>query len=386
MFPTVKPFEVAVADEVLDDLAERLSRTRWPDQETVGDWGQGVPLRYHQELCEYWSRSYDWRVREAQLNRFPQFTVPLTGGGQEELDVHFIHVRSPEKDALPVILSHGWPGSTVEFMDVIGPLTDPVAHGGDAADAFDVVVPSLPGFGFSDKPVGTGWGADRIAAAWDDLMSGLGYDRYVAQGGDWGALITTLIGAQDLGRCAGIHVNMPIAGPSRDHLADPTDEEVGFLSRFRTHGDNETGYSKQQSTRPQTLGYGLADSPSGQAGWIIEKFHAWTDNDGKPEDAVSLEALLDNVMVYWLNNASASAGRLYWESFGRFAPDELTVQIPAGISQFKNEIMLSSRRWAERTYTDIRHWNNLDRGGHFAAFEEPDLFVEELRTAFRMFR
>ncbi len=318
MSHSITPFEIAVDDTVLADLHERLGRTRWPEQETVDDWSQGIPLAYLREVCEYWVSSYDWRSREAGLNRFPQFRTSLAGGGDEPLDIHFLHVRSPEANALPLILSHGWPGSTVEFMEVIGPLTDPVAHGGDAADAFHVVAPSLPGFGFSAKPARAGWGVGRIATAWDELMVRLGYDRFVAQGGDWGSLITTVIGAQNLGHCAGIHVNMPVAGPTPDDMADLTDEEMGFLGRLQAYQAQESGYSTQQSTRPQTLGYGLADSPSGQAGWVLEKFWAWTDNDGHPEDAVSRDELLDNVMFYWLNNAAASSGRLYWESFAEF--------------------------------------------------------------------
>ena len=386
MSASITPFEVAVDDEALSDLDARLARTRWPELETVDDWSQGIPLAYLQEVCEHWRSSYDWRAREARLNQFPQFRTTLTGSGDEALGIHFLHVRSPEADALPLILTHGWPGSTVEFMEVIGPLTDPVAHGGDAADAFDVVAPSLPGFGFSDKPSGTGWNAGRIATAWDELMVRLGYDRFLAQGGDWGSLITTMIGHQDLGHCGGIHVNMPVAGPSPDQLAGLTEEERGFLGRYQSYDEHESGYSKQQATRPQTLGYGLADSPSGQAGWVLEKFRAWTDNDGSPEDAVSRDALLDNVMFYWLNNAAASSGRLYWESFTEFAAGGLTVSIPAGVSQFKTELTAASRRWADNVYTDIRHWNQLDRGGHFAAFEEPDLFVDELRTCFRQLR
>lgn len=382
----ITPFEIAVDETVLADLHERLERTRWPEAETVNDWSQGIPSAYLRELCEYWVSSYDWRVREAGLNRFPQFHTTLSGDGDEPLDIHFLHVRSPEATALPLILTHGWPGSTVEFMKVIGPLTDPVAHGGEATDAFHVVAPSLPGFGFSAKPARAGWGVGRIATAWDELMVRLGYEQFVAQGGDWGSLITTMIGDQNLGHCAGIHVNMPVAFPAPDQLGDLTEEEMGFLGRLELYQAQESGYSTQQSTRPQTLGYGLADSPSGQAGWVLEKFWAWTDNNGHPEDAVSRDELLDNVMFYWLNNAAASSGRLYWESFAEFSAGVPTVSMPAGISQFKNEIFAASRRWADRVYTDIRHWNQLDRGGHFAAFEEPDLFIDEIRASFRHVR
>lgn len=382
----ITPFEIAVDETVLTDLHDRLKGTRWPEAETVTDWSQGIPLSYLREVCKYWLSSYRWREREAGLNRFPQFHTILSGGGDEPLDIHFLHVRSPEATALPLILTHGWPGSTVEFMKVIGPLTDPVAYGGDATDAFHIVAPSLPGFGFSAKPARVGWGVRRIATAWDELMVRLGYKHFVAQGGDWGSLITTVIGDQNLGHCVGIHVNMPVAFPPPNQTGVLTEEEMGFIGRLRAYKAQESGYSAQQSTRPQTLGYGLADSPSGQAAWILEKFWAWTDNNGHPEDAVSRDELLDNVMFFWLNNAGASSGRLYWESFTELTAGGLTVAIPTGISQFKKEITASSRRWANHVYRNICHWNQLDRGGHFAAFEEPDLFVEEVRACFRHVR
>ncbi len=380
------PFEIAVGDEQLVDLHERLARTRWPEAETVEDWSQGVPLGYLREVCEYWRTSYDWRVREAALNRFPQFRTTLSGGGDEPLAIHFLHVRSPAPDALPLILTHGWPGSTTEFMEVAGPLTDPEAHGGDPADAFDIVVPSLPGFGFSGKPTRAGWNVDRIARAWDELMVRLGYERYGAQGGDWGSLITTRIGAQNLGHCVGVHVTMALAGPAPEHYDDLTPEELDLIGRFAHYAEQESGYSKQQQTRPQTLGYGLVDSPAGQAAWILEKFWAWTDNDGLPEDAVSRDELLDNVMIYWLNDTAASSARLYWESFGEFTAGDMVVSLPAGISQFAKEITGASRRWADRVFADICHWNDLDRGGHFAALEQPELFVDEVRASFRHVR
>jgi len=380
----ITPFTIAIDDAVLTDLGERLARTRWPEREPVPDWTQGIPLAYVQEVCEYWRTTYDWRAREAALNAVPQFRTTLTGDGGEPLDIHFVHARSPEPDAFPLVLTHGWPGSTVEFMKVFGPLTDPVAHGGSAADAFHVVAPSLPGFGFSAKPTHTGWGVDRIASAWDQLMVRLGYDRYGAQGGDWGSSVTTRIGAQALGHCAGIHINMPIAFPGPDDMADLTPAELAALGKFQHYQDQDSGYSKQQATRPQTVGYGLVDSPAGQAAWILEKFWAWTDNEGHPEDALGRDELLDNVMMYWLNASAASSARLYWESFGAFGG--VTVAMPAGVSQFPKEIFATSRRWAERVYTDIRHWNEVDRGGHFAAFEEPDLYVEEIRAFFRHVR
>jgi pimeloyl-ACP methyl ester carboxylesterase len=379
----ITPFQIAVGDADLTDLQDRLARTRWPEREAVDDWSQGIPLAYVQEVCDYWRTSYDWRTREKHLNQFPQFRIPLSGGSDETLGFHFIHARSPEPNAFPLVITHGWPGSTVEFMKVIGPLSDPASHGGDPADAFHVVAPSLPGYGFSDKPARAGWGTDRIAAAWDELMVALGYDRYGAQGGDWGAAVTTRIGAQNLGHCAAIHVNMPVARPGPEGPGTSDAEKVA-LAKFKHYQDHDSGYSKQQSTRPQTLGYGLVDSPAGQAAWILEKFWSWTDNNGHPEDAVSRDELLDNVMFYWLNATGASSARLYWESFNAFGG--VTVSIPTGVSQFPKEIITAPRAWAEHAYTDIRYWNELDRGGHFAAFEEPDLFVNEIRAFFREIR
>jgi pimeloyl-ACP methyl ester carboxylesterase len=378
------PFTIDIPEADLAELHNRLARTRWPDRESVDDWSQGIPLDYVREVCEYWRTTYDWRAREAELNRFPQFRTVLSGGGDEPLGFHVVHARSPEPGALPLLLTHGWPGSTVEFMKAIPPLTDPAVYGGDAADAFHVVAPSLPGFGFSDKPTRTGWGVERIATAWDELMVRLGYDRFVAQGGDWGSSITTRIGAQNLGHCAGIHLNMPIAFPTAEEMSDLNEVEVAAVAKFQHYQDHDSGYSKQQSTRPQTIGYALVDSPAGQAAWILEKFWAWTDNDGHPEDALTRDELLDNVMMYWLTGAAASSARIYWESFRHFGG--VVVPIPAGVTVFPREILGASRRWAERTYTDLRYWNEVDRGGHFAAFEEPDLFVEELRACFRPLR
>jgi pimeloyl-ACP methyl ester carboxylesterase len=384
MTEEISTFTIAVPDADLDDLRDRLARTRWPERETVTDWRQGIPLDYLREVAEHWRTTYDWRAREAALNRFPQFRTTLAGGGDEPLAFHFLHVRSPEPDALPLVITHGWPGSIVEFTEVIGPLTDPVAHGGNAADAFHVVAPSLPGFGFSDRPTRTGWGVERIATAWDELMARLGYQRYGAQGGDWGSSVTTRIGAQDLGRCIGIHVNMPAAYPRLDPSLDLPDDERESLRRLLHYRDQEAGYATQQRTRPQTIGYSLVDSPVGQLAWILEKFWAWTDNDGSPEDAIARDALLDNVMLYWLTGTGASSARLYWESLANFAG--ATVSIPSGISQFPKEIISAARHRAELVYTDLRHWNQLDRGGHFAAFEEPDLFVDEVRACFRHMR
>ncbi|GLX97611.1 epoxide hydrolase family protein [Herbidospora sp. NBRC 101105] len=382
----VTPFRLEVPEAELRDLRGRLARTRWPDRETVDDWSQGVPLAYLRELCRYWAEEYDWRATERRLNTLPQFRTTLDG-----LGIHFVHVRSPHQDALPLVLTHGWPGSIVEFLKVIGPLTDPPAHGGDAADAFHVVCPSLPGYGFSDKPAGTGWGVERIAAAWVRLMARLGYDRYGAQGGDWGTSITTIIGQQDPGHVAGIHLMPPLAAPDPATMDDLTDAERAALAALERAAEWEDGYSLEQSTRPQTIGYGLVDSPALLCAWIVEKFRSWTDCDGHPENALSRDELLDNLMFYWLPGTGASAARLYWESFRqvqrRFTGATTdVVTVPAGCSIFPKENPRPSRRWAAKRFTDIRHWNELDRGGHFAAFEQPEVFVDEVRTFFRLVR
>jgi pimeloyl-ACP methyl ester carboxylesterase len=374
----ITPFTIHVPDAVLDDLQARLRNTRWPEAELVDDWSQGIPLSYVQDVCRYWADDYDWRAREQALNRFDQFTTEIDG-----LDLHFVHVRSPHPDALPLLITHGWPGSIVEFHKVIEPLVAPTAFGGDAADAFHVVAPSLPGFGFSGKPTETGWGVDRIADVFGRLMARLGYDRYVAQGGDWGSAVTTAIGALDPDHCAAIHVTLAMG--VRPKLGDDlSPEELRALERAKYYQDWDSGYSKQQSTRPQTLGYGLVDSPSGQAAWILEKFWAWTDCDGHPENVLTRDELLDNVMLYWIEGTGASSGRLYWESFGRGTRH--VVDVPSGFAVFPEEIVPPIRAWLEGSFTDIRHFVEYDRGGHFAAFEVPDVFVAEVRTFFRRFR
>lgn len=382
----VVPFRIDVPDADLTDLAERLTRTRWPEAETVDDWSQGVPLAYLRDVCQYWADGYDWRATEARLNLLPQFRTVIDG-----LAIHFLHVRSPHPGALPLVLTHGWPGSIIEFLEVIAPLTDPVTHGGDAADAFHVVCPSLPGYGFSDKPARRGWTVERIAGAWVQLMARLGYQRYGAQGGDWGTTITTHVGLQDPGHVAGIHLVPPLAPPDPTTFGDLTQAERATLADLERGREWEDGYSLQQSTRPQTIGYGLVDSPALLCAWIIEKFRSWTDSDGDPENAISLDALLDNLMLYWLPATGASAARLYWESFrqvqrtfSREAPD--IVAVPTGCSIFPRENPRPSRRWAQKRFIDIRHWRELDAGGHFAAFEQPGLFVDEVRTFFRQVR
>jgi pimeloyl-ACP methyl ester carboxylesterase len=382
MTAEITPFTVIVEPAALDDLTRRLAATRWPDEETtVGTdepWNQGMPRRFAQELAAYWAESYDGGRVESRLNAFPQFRTEIDG-----LGIHFLHVRSPEADALPVVMTHGWPGSVVEFLKVIGPLTDPVAHGGDAADAFHLVIPSLPGYGWSDPPTQTGWGVPRIAAAWEQLMLRLGYDRFGAQGGDWGSMVTLRIGAHHTDHLAGVHVNMPLVIPSTPP-EEMTETEAAAVAGLQHYMTQDNGYSTQQSTRPQTLGYGLADSPVGQMAWIVEKFWSWTDCDGDPRNALTADELLDNVMVYWLTNTAASSARLYWESFTQI--DFSPIEVPSGISIFPHEIFRCSRRWAEGRFTDLRHFNELERGGHFAAFEQPESFVTELRDAFRSMR
>ncbi|MEO8654066.1 MAG: epoxide hydrolase family protein [Ramlibacter sp.] len=375
----IRPFRIAVADDVLRDLQARLRNTRWPEAQTVDDWRQGVPLAWMQDICRYWAEAYDWRAREASLNRFAQFVTTLDG-----LDVHFIHARSPHAGAMPLVITHGWPGSVVEFSKVIGPLTEPTRFGGNAADAFHVVCPSLPGFAFSGKPAGTGWGVDRIARAWMALAARLGYDRYGAQGGDWGSAVTAAIGGLDPGHCAGIHVTLAMDTRPRVE-GEPTAEEQRALQGVKHYRQWDSGYSKQQSTRPQSLAYGLTDSPAGQAAWILEKFWAWTDCDGHPENIFSRDELLDNVMLYWVTACAASSARLYWESFGK-GGERLPVDIPTGVAVFPKEIVTPVRRWMEPRFRNIRHWKEMPRGGHFAAFEQPELFVDEIREFFRTLR
>lgn len=374
----VTPFHLNVSDDTLNDLRDRLSRTRWPERETVSGWEQGVPLDRAQALVAYWQDGYDWRRCEAALNAIGQFTTEIDG-----LKLHFLHRRSPNPDALPIVITHGWPGSVVEFMKVIGPLTDPVAHGGTAEDSFHVVCPSLPGYGFSERPK-QGWPVPRIAQAWITLMKRLGYYRFVAQGGDWGSAVTTAIGASGDASVAGIHLNMLVVRPTPEDLADATKQEKASLESLQRYMQDGNGYSQQQATRPQTLGYGLVDSPVGQAMWIYEKFREWSDCNGEPENALGRDEMLDDIMLYWLTGTGASSARLYWESFKTFGSEKVVV--PTGYSMFPKEIFRASRRWAERQYPNIIHWNELDRGGHFAAFEQPQLFVEEVRAAFRTLR
>jgi epoxide hydrolase len=370
----VRPFRIAVPDAVLDDLRARLRATRWPERETVPDWSQGVPLDYLREVCAYWADRYEWRAREAALNTFAQFTTVIDG-----LDLHFLHVRSRHQDAMPLALTHGWPGSIAEFAAVIGPLVDPP----DPTDAFHVVCPSLPGFGFSGKPTATGWGVPRIADAWCTLMERLDYPRFAAHGGDWGAIVTSAIGEAHPDRLVGIHLTMPLAAPEPGDADSEDPYAVAALAARQRYRREGSGYSQQQSTRPQTIGYGLTDSPAGQAAWILEKFREWTDCDGHPENAISRDAMLDTITIYWATASAASSARLYWESFrsGQLGP----VRVPTAVAAFPKEISRSTPTWAARRY-DLQRWTDLPRGGHFPALEQPDLLVADIREAARAWR
>ncbi len=374
---TIQPFQINISDDDLLDLKRRLQATRWPERETVDDWSQGVPLDYMQQVCDYWTNDYDWRATEARLNALSQFCTEIDG-----LGIHFLHIRSPREDAVPLLMTHGWPGSIIEFMKVIGPLTDPDAHGAEGEIAFHLVCPTLPGYGFSDKPTRSGWTVEKIAEAWAELMQRLGYEQYFAQGGDWGSIVTMTIAAQDTEHCQGVHLTIPIVRPDHNTMNDLTLYEKEALAGHKHYQIWEAGYSKQQRTRPQTVGYGLVDSPVGQAAWILEKFWAWTDCDGHLENIFTRDELLDNVMLYWLTGSAASSARLYWESFGKNR-DGL-IHTPTGCSIFPKEIFRYSRRWVEQRFKQLVYWNQLDRGGHFAAAEQPELFVQEVRRCFRV--
>jgi epoxide hydrolase len=382
----VRPFRIAIDDDVLTDLRDRLHRTRWPEPATEPGWAQGPPLEYVRDLCRYWADGYDWRATEQRLNRHPQFHTDVDG-----LDIHFLHVRSPHPAATPLILTHGWPGSVVEFEKAIGPLTDPTAHGGTAADAFHVVCPSLPGYGFSAKPAATGWTVRRIADAWAEIMTRLGYDRFGAQGHDWGTSVSTELGKRHPDRVIGLHLVPPLVAPDPDTFGDLTDAERAAIADLERSGDSGDGYSLMHSTRPQTIGYALADSPAALCAWIVEKLQAWTDCDGDLATVLTRDEVLDNLMLYWLPGTGASSARLYRESFAEVRAvfrtgSTDTVDVPTGASVFPRENPRPSRRWAAKRFRDIRYWNEPPRGGHFAAFEQPALFVAEVRACFRAFR
>ena len=376
---TPRPFTIKVADDVLADLRARLERVRWPDEVPDAAWRYGTSVVYMKELVEYWRTRYDWRVHEARLNEFGQFTTMIDGER-----VHFLHVRSASADALPLIMTHGWPGSVVEFMNVIGPLSDPLAFGGSAGDAFHLVIPSIPGYGFSGPTRDRGWDVRRVARAWAELMSRLGYQRYGAQGGDWGSSISRELGRVAPGPVAGVHVNMlfPFV---REQPSDLTAVEAARLEALRTFRASGSGYAAIQSTRPQTLAYGLTDSPAGQLAWITEKFGEWTD-DGLPDQAVDRDQLVTNVTLYWLTGTAGSSARLYYETArARAWGPQAPLGVPTGVAVFPREIAPAIRRFAKQT-DNIVHWTEFDRGGHFAAMEVPDLLVGDVRDFFRPLR
>ncbi|MEM7469375.1 MAG: epoxide hydrolase family protein, partial [Pseudomonadota bacterium] len=359
---TIKPFSIAFNQSDLDDLRRRLATARWPEQETVTDWTQGVPLDYLKNLCAHWENGYDLYRVQNLLNTYPQFTIEIDG-----LEIYFLHIKSTEASSRPLLLTHGWPGSVVEFSGVIGPLHDPANFNASADDAFDLVIPALPGYGFSGKPRTSGWGIEKIANAWDSLMGQLGYQSYFAQGGDWGAAVTSEIGRQNLGACQAIHVNMPQAWPTKASRTSPTEQDKAAFAGARFYMADDSGYSKIQSTRPQSIGYSLSDSPIAQAAWIIEKFYTWTDCDGNPENILSKDQLLDNVMMYWMTNSAASSARLYWQSFGQnIKGSDQEIHVPTGCSIFPKEIVPLPKTWAAQRYKNIQYWNHLARGGHFA--------------------
>jgi pimeloyl-ACP methyl ester carboxylesterase len=383
--PEIRPFRIDIPHADLDDLRDRLARTRWADELPGVGWTRGVPLGYLKELAGYWADGYDWPKQEARLNQFPQFTTTIDGQ-----NIHFLHVRSPEPDALPLILTHGWPGSIVEFLNVIGPLTDPRAHRGDPADAFHLVIPSLPGYGLSGPTHQIGWTTDRVATAWAELMARLGYQRYGAQGGDWGAFVAPQLGRIDPDHLVGVHLNaatfgfIPFGPVDPEELASFTDAERARLERLDTSTAGPgNGYFEVQANRPQTLAYALTDSPVGQLAWIVERFKEWTWAAEVPEDAVDRDQLLTTVMLYWLTGTARSSAELYYENAHAGFSGQQPGTTPTGVAVFAGDYAI--RRYAERT-NHIVHWTEFDRGGHFAAMEAPDLLVGDVRNFFRLVR
>jgi microsomal epoxide hydrolase len=381
MDDAIEPFPIHIEDAVLDDLKRRLELTRLPDQIEGTGWEYGIPIDYLRDLVTYWRDEYDWRAEEQKLNAFSHHVTRIDGQR-----VHFIHARSTHAGALPLLLTHGWPGSVVEFLDVIPRLTQPEAFGGDPADAFHVVAPSLPGYGFSEPPRTRGWDVARIARAFVTLMSRLGYTRYAAQGGDWGAQVTTRIGVLDAEHLAGIHLNMPI-GVRPDEKIALSDEDKADLAAMGLFQNEESGYAMQQGTKPQTVGVALNDSPAGLLAWIVEKFRAWSDCDGDPERVFTRDRLLTNVMLYWLTQTAASSARRYWESRhgGMWSEKPEFVAVPTGVARYPKEVVRYPRPWVERQY-NVTHWAVMPRGGHFAAMEQPELFVEDVRQFMRSIR
>jgi len=384
----MRPFRIEIPQADLDDLRDRLTRTRWPDELPDVGWDRGVPLAYLKELAEYWRTEYDWRAAEAKLNQYPQFITEIDGA-----NVHFLHVSSPEPDALPLLVTHGWPGSVAEFLDVIEPLTNPRAFGGRPEDAFHLVIPSIPGYGFSRPLPSTGWDVPRIAGAWAELMDRLGYQRYAAQGGDAGSVISLVLGAMQPERVVGIHVNMLMTFPSGDpaELADLAEDEQSRLGLLAKFNDDLSGYMKVQATRPQTIAYALTDSPVGQLAWIVERFREWTDSAKVPEDAVDRDHMLTIASIYWLTATAGSSAQFYYEGAegvrqaASGAPPP-PIPAPIGVAVFPRDIFQPLRRFAERDYSTIRRWTEFDRGGHFAAMEQPELLVDDVRAFFQPLR
>ena len=388
----IRPFRVAIEQSSVDDLRRRLAETRWPEVETVDDRSQGVQLAKLKSLVQHWGDGYDWRSAENRLNALPQFLTNI-----DDLDIHFIHVRSRHANALPLIMTHGWPGSVFEMLKVIGPLTDPTAHGGSADDAFHLVLPSIPGFGFSEKPSNKGWNPGRVATAWDTLMKRLGYASYVSQGGDWGAIISDAMGRQAPRGLLGIHVNRiersttippEIAKALRNGEPAPKGlsiEEHAIFDEAREFLNQGFGYAAIMGTRPQTIGYGVSDSPVGLAAWIYDKLADWVFTRGDPERALTKDEILDNISLYWFTNTGASSGRIYWENStakAKLSP----IAIPAAVTVFPGEVYRPPKKWVQRGYSNLIYYNAVDKGGHFAAWEEPDLFTREIRAGFRTLR
>ncbi|MGN8103388.1 epoxide hydrolase [uncultured Pseudomonas sp.] len=391
---SIRPYRIHVDEAQLTDLKKRIAATRWPDKETVNDVSQGVQLAQVQALVKYWGSGYDWRKAEAKLNALPEFITTIDG-----VDIQFIHVRSPNPNAMPLLLTHGWPGSQFEFLKTIGPLTDPVAYGGKVEDSFDVIIPSIPGHGFSGKPTELGWGPDRVAKAWDVLIKRLGYTHYVSQGGDHGSVISDALGRLNPPGLLGIHLNMPATippelvkpinsgDPAPEGLTKPERKAFDSLSTF--FGRN-AAYGAMMVTRPQTIGYLLADSPTGTAAWMYEKIAAWTDSDGQPERVLTRDEMLDDISLYWLTNAGASSSRFYWENnnnnFSAAAQNTASIKVPVAITVFPHEIYQAPKSWAQRAYPSLSYYSEVNKGGHFASWEQPQLFSEELREAFRPLR